>query len=107
MRDEKKRSPENRGADGEMVVEMAGGRAEIGFGLVVFVEARAAKTFVGELVVPGKIEAVLDQRSTRKSIIADTIAAHPGIKKRKREKPEKKKQPLRPARTGRGRYAEV
>lgn len=82
--EEKKRCPENCGANGEMIVEVAGGRAKVGSRLIVFVEARAAEAFVGELVVPGEIEAVLNQRSASKSIIADAIAAHPGIQKRKR-----------------------
>lgn len=87
--------PEDRGADGEMVFEMAGGGAELGFGLVIFVEARAAEAFVGKLVVLGEIEAVLDQRSAGKGIIADAVAADPGIQKRKREEPEKEKEALR------------
>jgi hypothetical protein len=94
MGEEKKRHPKNRGADGEMVVEMAGGRAKLGPGLVIFVEARPTKAFVGELVVSGEIEAVLNQRSAGKSVVADAVAAHPGIEKRKRKNPEKEKQPL-------------
>src|SRR5882724_3654488 len=90
-----------------MVVKVAGGGAEVGFGLIIFVEARAAETFVGELVVPREIEAVLDQRSTSKSVIADAVAAHPRIEKRKRENPEEEKQPLGCARAARGRCAEV
>jgi hypothetical protein len=107
MRDEKKRRPENRGADGEMVIEVAGGGAKVGPRLVIFVEARPAETFVGVLIIPGEIETMLDQRRAGKSIIADAIAAHPRVQKRKREKPKKEKQPLRPARAVRGRYAEV
>jgi hypothetical protein len=79
--EEKKRHPENRGADGEMIVKVAGGGAIVGPGLVIFVEARAAETFVGELVVPGEIEAVLDQWSAGKSVVANAIATHPGIQK--------------------------
>jgi len=107
MREEEKRRPKNRGTDGEMVVEVAGGGAKAGPGQVVFVETRAAEAGIGGLVVPGEIETVLDQRSAGKSVIADTIAAHPGIQKRKREKPEKEKQPLRFAGAARGRCAEV
>ncbi len=88
MREEEKRRPKNRGANGEMVVEAAGGRSKGKPGLVVFVEARPTETFVGVLIVPGEIETVLNQRSASKSVIADAIAAHPGIKKRKREKEE-------------------
>src|SRR6266568_2857204 len=79
VREKKKRHPENRGADGEMVVEVAGGRAKAGSGLVIFVQARPAKTFVGVLIVLREIEAVLNQRSASKSVIADAIAAHPRI----------------------------
>ncbi len=107
MRDEEKRRPENRGADGEMVVEVAGGRSIFGFGLIIFVKARPAETFVGQLIVPGEIKTVLNQRSAGKGVIADAIAADPRIQKRKREKKEKKKQPLRSARAALGRCAEV
>jgi hypothetical protein len=92
--DEKKRRPENGGADSEMVVEMAGGSAEFLPRLAVFVEARAAEAFVGVAIIFGEVEVVLDERSARKSIIADAVAADPGIEKREREKKEKKKQAL-------------
>ena len=108
MREEKKRRPENRGADGEVVIEMAGGGAKVGPRLIIFVEARAAETFVGVAVVFGEIEIVLDQRSAGKSVIADAVAADPGIEKRERDKPEKeKKQALGDAGAARGRCAEV
>ncbi len=94
MREEEKRGPENRGADGEMVVEVAGGRSKGGPGLVIFVEARPAEAGVGGLIVPGEIERVLDQRSASKSVVTDAIAANPGVEKRQREKKEKKKQAL-------------
>ena len=60
MREEKKRHPKNRGADGEMVFEVARGSTKVGPGLVIFVEARAAETFVGMLIVFGEIETVFD-----------------------------------------------
>src|SRR6266851_2879741 len=82
MREEEKRRPENRGADGEMVVKVAGGRSKAGFGLVIFVKARPTETFVGVLIVLGEIETVLDQRSAGEGVVADTIAAHPGVEKR-------------------------
>ncbi len=107
VREEEKRRPKNRGADSEMVVEVAGGRSKGKPGLVIFVEARAAEAGVGGLVVLGEIETVLDQRSASKGVIADAIAAHPGIEKREREKKEKQKQAFRVARTARGRCAEV
>src|SRR4029077_1168809 len=37
MREEEKGRPEDGGADGEMVVETAGGRSKAGLGLVIFV----------------------------------------------------------------------
>ncbi len=79
MREKKKRHPENRGADGEMVVEVAGGRSKAGSGLVIFVQARPAKTFVGVLIVLREIEIVLDERSAGEGVIADAIAANPRI----------------------------
>src|SRR5690349_20974816 len=60
MRDEEERRPKNRRADGEMVIEVAGGSAKVRAGLIVFVEAGAAETFVGVLVVPGEIETVFN-----------------------------------------------
>ncbi len=60
MREEKKRHPKNRGADGEMVFEVAGGSTKVGPGLVIFVEARAAEAFVGMLIVFGEIKTVFD-----------------------------------------------
>ena len=84
MDDEKKGRPQNRRAHGEMILKMAGGRTKAGLGLVTFVEARPAETFVGVLVVLGEIETVLDQGSAGKSIIADAIAAHPRVEKRSR-----------------------
>jgi hypothetical protein len=88
-----------------MVVEVASAGAKVGFGLVIFVEARAAETIIGVLIVLGKIETVFDQRSASKSVIADAVASYPGVQKRKRENPEKEKQPLRFARAARRRCA--
>ncbi len=79
VREEKKRRPENGGADGEMVFEVIGGRSKDGPELAAFVEAGAAEAFVGVAVVLGEIEIVLDERSTGKGVVADAIAAHPGI----------------------------
>jgi len=107
MREEEKRHPENGGADGEMVVEVAGGRAKGEPGLVIFVKARGAEAFVGVLIVLREVETVLDQRSAGKSVIADAIATDPGVEKGQREKEEKKKQALRIAGVARGRCAEV
>ena len=62
-----------------MVFEVAGWSSKIGFGLVIFVETRAAETFVGVLIVLREIEIVLDERSAGEGVIADAIAAHPRI----------------------------
>lgn len=105
--EEEEGSPENRGADGEVIFEMAGGGAKVGFGLAIFVEARAAKTFVGMPVVFGEIEIVLNQRGAGKGVIADAIAAHPGIEKWERTKKEKKEQALGITRAGKRGWAEV
>ena len=107
MREEEKRRPENRGANGEMVFEVARGRAKIGFGLAVFVEVRPAETIVGMLIVSGEIETVLKQRSASKGVVADAIAAHPGVEKRQREKKKKNEQALRSTRAAKRRWAEL
>lgn len=94
MREEEEGSTENSGAGREMVFEMAGGSAIFGFRPTGFVEARAAKTFVGVLIVSGEIETVLDQRGARKGVIANAVTAHPGIEKGQRKKKQKNKQIL-------------
>src|SRR5260370_562501 len=101
MRKEKKRRPKNRGADGEMVFEVAGGRPKVRFGLIAFVQTRPAETGVGGLVVLSEIETVLNQRSASESVITDTIAADPRVKKRKGEKKENDEQTLRSGRAAR------
>src|SRR6267154_740140 len=107
MREEEKRRPENRGANCEMVVEVARGRSKIGFGLAVFVEARRAETIVGMLIVPGEIETVFNQRSASKGVVADAVPAHPRVKKGEREKKKKNEQALRFTRAAKRRWAEV
>ena len=94
MREKEKGRPEDGGADGEMVVEEDGGGSKAGFGLVIVVEARAAETGVGVLVVFGEIETVFDQRGAGKSVVANAIAADPGIEEWERKKKENKKQAL-------------
>src|SRR6266576_3479935 len=58
-------------------------------------------------VIFGEIEIVLDKRSTGQSVIADAVATHPRVQKRKRAKEETKKPALRFARVARGRCADV
>jgi len=91
MGQEKKRSPEDGGTNAEMIFEMASGSAEKGFGPAVFIEARAAKTLVSVPVIFGEIKIVLDERSACKSVVADTVAAHPRIQERNGEE-EKQEQ---------------
>ena len=107
MREKEKRHPEDRGADGEMIVEVAGGCPKLGFGLAVLVEALAAEAFVGVPVIFCEIEIVINQRSTGKSVIANAISANPGIEERQGEKKKKNEQALRFARVAKGRWAEV
>jgi hypothetical protein len=47
--------------------------------LPVFIETSLAKALVCELIIVSEIQAVLDQRSTGISIIADTIPSNPWI----------------------------
>ena len=107
MREEEKRHPKNRGSHGEMVVKVAGGRSIIGFGLAVFIEARPAETVVGMLIVSSEIETALNQRSTSKGVVADAVAAHPGVEERQREKKKKNEQALRFTRAANRRGTEV
>ncbi len=79
MGDQKKGSPENCGTHGEVIVQVAGGRAKDVFGLAVFIEARFAKAGVGSDIVALKIEAVFDQGGAHEGVIADAVAADPRI----------------------------
>jgi len=78
--------PENSGTDGEMIVEVSGGSAEAGANFAVLIDASVAKSSVGGLIVVREIEAVFDERRAREGIVADAVAANPGIEKRQREK---------------------
>ena len=78
-----------------MVVEVAGGGSKVGSGLTVFIQPRAAETFVGMAIVFGEIEIVLDEQGTGKSVIANTVTTHPRVQKRKRTKEENEKPALR------------
>ena len=97
--DEQKRSPENGGTDREVIFEVAGARAKFSDGLAVFVEAIFAEAGVGLLVVMSEIEIVLDERSARVGVVADTVSAHPGIEHGQREQKEHEEKALRFART--------
>ena len=92
---EKKRGPEDGGANGEVIIEMAGSRAEFGDWLAVFVETIFAEAFVGVLVIGGEIEIVLDQGGASVSVVADAVAAHPGIEHGEREQEEHQEEEFR------------
>src|SRR5713226_7481351 len=89
MGDQKKGSPENGGTHGEVIFQVAGGRAKDVFGLAVFIEARFAKAGVGSDVVALKIEAVFDQGGAHEGVIADAVAADPRIQQYERQKKQK------------------
>ena len=78
-----------------MVVEVARGGTEEGLRNSVFVESGVAKTRVGGLVVVLEIQAVFDQQRASKCVVADTVAAHPRIEERQREKKQEEKPVLR------------
>ena len=81
---QEKGSPENGGTNREMIVEMTGAGTEFGPGLAIFIDARAAKALVRMAVIFREIEIALNERSANESVIADAVAAHPGIQERKR-----------------------
>src|SRR3984893_9712845 len=62
-----------------MIIEMTGSCAEARPGGAIFVDARVAKTGVAGLIVVLEIQVVLDQGCARTRIVANTIAANPGI----------------------------
>jgi len=95
VRDYKKRSPENRGTDSEMIFEVAGARTEFSGRLAVLVEAIFAEAGVGLLIVAREIETVFNEGSTHKGVVADAVSAHPGVEHRQRKKEEHKKKALR------------
>src|SRR6202035_865509 len=99
VRDHKKGGPENCRADGKMIFNVAGAGVKFSGRLAVFVEAIFAKAGVGFLIVAGKIEIVLDQRSTREGVIADAVSAHPGIEHGQGKQEEHEKKALCFART--------
>jgi hypothetical protein len=104
MGEEKEGSPEDGGADGEVIVEMAGGGAKGGANVAVLVDASAAEPGVGGLIVVREIEAVLDERSAGQGVVADAVAANPGINERQGKKKENKEKA--PGRVGRRRMSE-
>lgn len=88
MSGEEKRTPQDCGAHGEMILEMTGGGAKERIGIAGRVNARIAEAGVGGEVVVLEVEAVLDERGTSEGVITDAVAAHPRIDEREREKEE-------------------
>jgi hypothetical protein len=62
-----------------VVIEVAGARSKDVFWLAMFIEAGFAETSVRADIVVLETQAMLDQRRTRKGVIADTVTPHPGI----------------------------
>jgi hypothetical protein len=83
MSEDQERRPEDGGADGEMVVEMARARAEEGLRLATGIEAFIAEGLVSRLIVVGKVKVVLDERGAGISVVANTITTNPRIDERK------------------------
>jgi len=77
--DEKKRTPENCGPNGEMVLQMTGARAEFTLGLTVFIEARKAKAVVCGLIVVQEVEVVFYKGRPGKCVVANAITPDPGV----------------------------
>src|SRR4030095_7949151 len=95
VRADQERRPQHRGPNREMIVEMAGGGTENVPGIAGGVQAGFAKAPVCVLVVRGEIQIVLDERRTRKSVVAHAVTANPGIDKREREQEQEEKDPRR------------
>ena len=95
MSQEQKRRPQDGRAWAEMILQVACGSANGGLGEAVFVHAGVAKAWVGILVVTREIETVLDERRANESVVANAIAADPGIEEWQREKEEQQEQALR------------
>src|SRR5271154_2912902 len=75
--DQQKWRPENRGSDGEVIVEMTGRGDQERPWLAIFIKPRIAKTGVAGPVVALKVETVLNQRSARECVVANAVAANP------------------------------
>jgi hypothetical protein len=82
MSEEEERRPQDGRTDGEMVLEMTGARPEVGLGLAEGIETSFTEGLVGFLVVMSKVETMLNKRRASVSVVANPIAANPGIDKR-------------------------
>lgn len=79
MSDQQEGSPKEGGADGEVIIEMAGDGAVVRVDFAVGINAALAKAVVGEEIVVLEVEAVLDERSAGEGVVADAVSADPGI----------------------------
>ena len=91
MGGEQKRRPENRGADREMIVHVAGGRELLGEKIARRICSSHAKSRIGPEPVLLEIEIVLDEQRPAEGVVSDPVAADPWIDEREREY-EKKRQ---------------
>jgi hypothetical protein len=101
VREQKERGPEDGRTSGEMIVEMTGTGTKNGPGQAVFIEAHFAKAGVRRLVVVLEIEIVFDEGRACERVIANAIAAHPGIDQWQGEEEKHKEKTLEfPSATG-------
>ena len=83
---EEERSPQNGWADRKMIVQVARLRKLRGQYVAPLVRAPHAETDIGFDPIFSKIEIVLDQERTIERVVANSVAAHPGIDEWQRKK---------------------
>jgi hypothetical protein len=75
----KTRTPEDRGSNRKVIIDMSGQRELVRIDLILIVDTAGAETRIRmEPVVP-KIEAVLDEKRTAVCIVSDAVSAYPRI----------------------------
>jgi len=65
-----------------VILQVAGGSEVFDEYVAMLVVAGLAETFIGKFVVLSEVEAVLDERGAGVGIVADTVAADPGVHQR-------------------------
>ncbi len=92
MNDEQHGRPQNRGAHGEVILDVSRLRVYARKQMSLRIDAGHDEGFVPRKVVVFKIQVVIDQHGTKIGVITDAIAAHPRIHQREsqKEKEEKK-----------------
>src|SRR6266446_6326213 len=95
VRQQQKWRPQYCRSDGKVIFEMASARAKYFFGLAAVIEARFAKASVRGDVVAFEVQTVIDQRRSRKGVVAHAVAAHPRIREHKGEEKKKQQRALR------------